>query len=315
MHRSVRLVLGFISLLLGVGILASTATTITQAPTAAEIDQWIARYKATAAEYEKVFLNLVAEETKVIETFDSSGRLDKRREIVSDLLVYQSTRSSGARTTELRDIRSVDGKPVKNRDKRILDLIRQAGTRDSVEKEFAAIARESLRYDGGCSVNNTTGPGSVAFSDHFRFEWAGRDQISASEVVLINYREVGSSMWSALLSGEYKKMGLSAVFVRGRLSLDATTSQLRQERSEVAGVHPAVSEPVTLVRLRRDNTQADNSLGILTPQRIVIEYFVPPKTRKNLPPSFDLVCRTTLTYGTFRRFDVTTHQTIAPPER
>ena len=314
MHRSVRLILGFVYILLGVGTLTSTAI-LGQAPTPAEIDQWIARYKATGAEYAKVFLNLVAEETKVIETFDSSGRLNKRREIVSDLLVYQSSRSSGGQTTELRDIRSVDGRPVKNRDKRILDLIRQAGKRDSVEKEIALIARESLRYDGDCSANNTTGPGSVDFSDYFRFEWVGRDQIGGSEVVLIDYREVGSSMWSALLSGEYKRMGLSAVFVRGRLWLDATTSQLRQERFEVAGVHPAVSEPVTLVRLRRENTHADNSIGILTPQRIVIEYFFPPKTRKNLPPSFDLVCRTTLTYDTFRRFDVTTHQTIAPPER
>src|SRR5688572_4466619 len=75
MSRSARLILGFISILLGAGTLASTATTTWQAPTPAEIDQWIARYKATGNEYAKVFLNLVAEETKLIETFDSPGRL------------------------------------------------------------------------------------------------------------------------------------------------------------------------------------------------------------------------------------------------
>ena len=112
------------------------------------------------------FLNLVAEETKVIETFDSSGRLNKRHEIVSDLLVYQSPRSSGEQRNELRDVRSVDGKPVNNRDKRILDLIRQAAKTDSVEKELARIARESQRYDGDCSVDNTTAyPGSFAFAE------------------------------------------------------------------------------------------------------------------------------------------------------
>ena len=70
MHRSVHLILGFISILLGVGTLASTATTKWQATTPADVDQWMARYKATADQYAKVFLNLVAEETKVIETFD-----------------------------------------------------------------------------------------------------------------------------------------------------------------------------------------------------------------------------------------------------
>ena len=183
MHRSVHLILGFISILLGFGTLVSAATTMWQA-TPAEIDQWITRYKATGAEYSKVFLNLVAEETKVIETIDSSDRVKKRREIVADLLVWQSSRTSEGQTAEYRDVRSVDGKPVKNRDKRILDIIRQAGKTDSVEKEIALINRESLRYDDGCSWNNTTvHPGSIPISDHFRFEWAGRDQIGGIEVV------------------------------------------------------------------------------------------------------------------------------------
>jgi hypothetical protein len=311
MHRSVHFIPGFILILLGVGTLASTATTTRQAPTPAEVDQWIARYKTTGEEYAKVFLNLVAEETKVIENFDSSGRLNKRREIVSDLLVHQSSRNSGGQTAEYRDVRSVDGKPVKNRDKRILDLIRQADKTDSIEKEIALITRESQRYDVGCSVNSTTlYPGSWPFRDDFRFEWIGRDQMGGSEVVIIDYREVGSRI---PLNSEFKRMGLSGVFVRGRLWLDATTSQLRQERAEIAGVHPALSEPVTVMRLQRENINADDSLGILTPKRIVIDWFHPSKTQKNQPPAFVLLCRTTLTYGRFRRFGVTTQ--IAAPER
>ena len=129
--------------------------------------------------------------------------------------------------------------------------------------------------------------------------------------MMIDYSEVGSSV----IAPYYKRMGLSSVFSRGRLWLDATTSQLRQERYELAGVHPAVSEPVTVMRLERENTNGNNSLGILTPKRIVIDQFVPRKTQKNQPPVLGLVCRTTLTYSTFRRFDVTTHQTIEPPER
>jgi hypothetical protein len=294
--------------------LASTATTAWQAQTPAEVDQWITRYKATGAEYSKVFLNLVADETKVIEIFDSSGRLDKRREIVSDLLVYQSSRSSGEQTAELRDVRSVDGKPVNNRDERILDLIRQASKTGSVEKELARINREGQRYDLDFWVTNTTVfPQCFALRDHFRFEWVGRDRIGGNDVVIIDYREVGPSM--ATMSNRDKQMGLSALLLRGRMWLDATTAQLRQERCEIAGVHPGLSEPVTVMRVQRENTNADNSLGILTPKRIVVDFFQPQKTQKNKPPAFGIVGRTTLTYGSFRRFDVTTHQTIAPPER
>jgi hypothetical protein len=312
MHRSVHLIPGFIFILLGVGTLASTATTTRQAPTPAEVDQWIARYKATGEEYRKVFLNLVAEETKVIENFDSSGRVNKRREIVSDLLVHQSSRDSGGQTAEYRDVRSVDGEPVKNRDKRILDLIQRADKTDSIEKEIALINRESQRYDVGCTwINTTVYPSSFAFRDHFRFEWVGRDQIGGSEVVSIDFREVGPSIIT--LNSELKRMGLTAVFARGRLWLDATTSQLRQERAEIAGIHPGVSEPVTVMRLQRENINADDSLDILTPKRIVIDWFHPSKTQRNQPPAFGLLCRTTLTYGRFRRFGVTTQ--IAAPER
>ena len=137
----------------------------------------------------------------------------------------------------------------------------------------------------------------------------GQDQIGGSEVVIIDYREVGSSMLT--MSNEHKRMGLSAIFARGRFWLDAKTSQLRQERAEVAGVHPALSEPVTVMRLQRENI--DTAFGILTPKRIVIDYFNPRKTQKNKPPVFGPICSTTLTYGNFRRFDATT--TIVPPER
>ena len=40
-----------------------------------------------------MFRNLTAEETKVIEVFRATGEVEKRQEVVSDLLVYQSQAS------------------------------------------------------------------------------------------------------------------------------------------------------------------------------------------------------------------------------
>ncbi len=46
-------------------------------PAPADIDALVARFVKTADEYQRVFLNLVAEETKVAENFDQSGALKK----------------------------------------------------------------------------------------------------------------------------------------------------------------------------------------------------------------------------------------------
>src|SRR5262245_7996648 len=83
----------------------------TTAPAPADIDALVTRFVTRAEQYEKVFLNLTAEEKRIVEIFDQTGRLDKRREIVSDLVVYQS-RDSEKEKTEYRDVRSVDGKPI-----------------------------------------------------------------------------------------------------------------------------------------------------------------------------------------------------------
>lgn len=82
------------------------------------------RSLAAREEYTKAFRNLTVEETKIIEVFRASGEIDKRREIVSDLLVYhsQSSRDGKAVATEYRDVRLVNGKAEDNRGERASSL-------------------------------------------------------------------------------------------------------------------------------------------------------------------------------------------------
>jgi hypothetical protein len=77
-----------------------------------DLDQLLDRYFARRDEYLLTFRNLVAEETKLLEVFRGSGEVDKRREIVSDLLVYRASGGGKETVTEYRDVRSVDGKAV-----------------------------------------------------------------------------------------------------------------------------------------------------------------------------------------------------------
>src|SRR5215470_81708 len=113
----------------------------TAAPSSAEIDAVITGVVNAAKEYEKVFRNLVADETRLVEVFDQSGQVKKRREIASDLVVYPSSRDA-AETAEYRDVRSVDGKAVEKRSKRALDVLTRASQSTSIKKELDLINRE-----------------------------------------------------------------------------------------------------------------------------------------------------------------------------
>ena len=79
----------------------------------------------------------------------------------------------------------------------------------------------------------------------------------------------------------------------------------------VAGVHPALPGPVTIVR--REGTFTESRFGILVPQRAVVEFFERGKQANSQPQTFFRAARTTFTYTAFRQFSVATEETIAAP--
>jgi len=284
----------------------------TAAPSQAAIDAVITGVVNAAKEYEKVFRNLVADETKLVEVFDQSGRVEKRREIVSDLVVYQSSRDA-KETAEFRDVRSVDGKAVEKRSKRALDVLTRASHSNSIKKELDQINREGLRYDLGYSFFGLTAgqPGArLADRQALRIEWAGRDQIDGHDVVVIDYQDAAPSRAHSDTKF-YERNGFSSSLNRGRLWIDAGTSQVRRARWEIAFVLPAQPEPVPI--LREESSYTESRFGILVPGRVVYEFFERGKQPKGQPPSFFRAARTTSTYGVFRQFGVATQQTIETP--
>lgn len=200
-------------------------------PAPADIDALVTRFVKTSGDYQKAFLNLVAEETKVAENFDQSGGLVKRREIVSDLVVYRSHDSKD--TAEYRDVLSVDGKPVAKRNKRALDLLTRASQSTSMEKELNLINREGQRSDLGFSTVGATInqiSGAVLKSrEKFRIDWVGRDRIAGHDVLVLDYQEKSPNRDHSDAKF-YTQYGFSGGIIRGRLWLDAATAQLRRDR-------------------------------------------------------------------------------------
>ena len=306
------------------------------APSQADTDALVTRFLAAGEEYQKTFLNLTAEETRLVEIFDQTGRVEKRREIVSDLVIYQPPRDSGSEgddssgggspakggkqarlstddeTTEYRDVRSVDGKLISKRSVRAVDLLTRASKSKSITKELALIDRESARYDLDYRFFGSTSQSGLMLRERekFRVDWAGRDRVSGHDVVVLDYQEVAPNRNNPDQQF-YEHYGLSASLIRGRLWLDVTTSRLRRERWEFTGIHPELSQPVTIVR--REAVYAESRFGILVPERVDFEWFNHAKPKKNQAPTFFRGARGTCTYREFRQFDVAAEQTIRMP--
>ena len=93
------------------------------------------------------------------------------------------------------------------------------------------------------------------------------------------WRQIGSKFW-----GRPKLRGKKRVSALNRP--DAKTAQLRRERWEFVGIHPALPQPVTLIRL--EAAYAESRFGILVPERVVFEWgeHTNQRKEKDQPPNF-----------------------------
>ena len=277
-----------------------------------DLEELLTRYHASVEEYQQTFRNLVAEETKVIEVYRASGEVEKRRQILSDLLVYHSFRTDA--TTEYRDVRSVDGKVIENRGERALKLLTNASQADSLEKELQAITRETFRYEfdrhlqGGTISQNGV---PKQWRKLFHVTWVGRDEIAGHDVVVLDYRQTAPIPGIARSLPVPKEFGKPVILSRGRLWLDAQTGQLWRSVWELVVPHPAIPEPLAMVRA--ESTYTPSRFGILVPERIVFDWFSHFSYPKKGRPSLSLSERTTFSYGSFRRFDVATDENVQIP--
>jgi len=256
-------------------------------------------------EYQTALKNLTAEETRITETYKKSGALDKRRRVVSDWVVYRSSGAGAEGITEYRDVRTVDGKPVRNQGQRALRLITKAAASPSVAKELEAINHESERFDIGAKYRAFTisqGSGMARKRDDFAIDSIGHDRLDGNDAIVVAYhrKELNHPDRRFLP----KEFGATGTYVRGRLWLHPTTRQLVKEVWEIVVPHPTLPGP--LVRTRVEKTYVQSPYGILVPDQLVFEdrgWFSHPKGGS---PRFDVQSRQTATFTSFKQFHVGT---------
>ena len=270
-----------------------------------DVDVLLARHLAAVDEYRHAFANLVADETRLIELFDDKGKREKRRTIESDLLVYSSLRNGQLDTAEYRDVRAVDGRTLKRRGERAIELLGRASEADSLEEELATIDQDISRYEFNRRVRGfTINQGSPDdLRRGFHLEIAGREPIAGRDVIQLAYRQTAPEPHpqTRLLPPLPSEFGAARLAARGRLWIDAATAQLWRSVWELVAPHPAAAQPLVMIHV--ESVYAPSRFGILVPERIVIEWrdtFTHPKKG---PPAFLVKQRDTFTYGPFRRFE------------
>jgi hypothetical protein len=275
-----------------------------QASDAVAPAELISRAGLRQREYKERFKDLTAEETQRVEEYGDEG-LKRRREVVSDLIIYQS-QLDGSSMFEYRNVRLVDGKAVAGRDSRVEQLFGRLAKADTKRKELERIRRESKRYDLNYSVYGLTldqgWPLGERLSTSFRFTVTGGGRIDGHDVIEVRYEQISQNPeLNTKLSLPERLKGAEPLF-RGRLWLDRETARLRREERELTLKHASLATPLTYQKY--EFSYADSRFEILTPTRITISTYNRGRDLAGGGAELSLGGRVVFEYGKFSRFGV-----------
>lgn len=256
-------------------------------------------------EYMERFKDLIAEETQRVEEYGAEG-VKRRREVVSDLIIYQS-QLDGSSMFEYRNVRTVDGKPVAGRDRRVEQLFGRLAKADSRKKELERIQRESKRYDLNYSVYGLTlnqgWPLGERLRQSFRFTVAGDERLDGHDVIVLRYEQVSRTPeLDFKFSSLPERLKGAESFHRGRLWLDRDTARLRREERELMIRHPSLPAPLTMIKY--EFSYGDSRFDILTPTRIIISTYNRGRDLPGGGAELSLGGKVVFEYREFRRFGV-----------
>jgi len=278
----------------------------------ADLSNFLDRASRRGEEYRLLFKDLTAEETKTTEVFNRRGEVTEKKVVLSDFFVYQS-RFNEQWIYEYRPARSINAKPVANREENVQKFFNKLARADTAEKEGEILYEENrkghLRY---WYFHLTLNPAGAFYKESQRyndFEIIGREEIEGRETIIVAYtrkdtwplnpRElIGKRMSSDFKSGILRR--------RGRYWLDAETARMLRHESEAILEFDDTKEP--LVAIREIFDYAPSSYGITAPKRIVVDLFLDSWREKDGARRLSRDCRITYEYSPFQRFSVTSKE-------
>jgi hypothetical protein len=247
------------------------------------------------------FSNVVSEETYIQDSsipmqsaalLGRPGAGARTRFLKSDFLLVSV--STAKDWVPFRDVFEVDGQPIRDRDSRLAKLFLKP-SEDSIEQAHR-IQDESSRYNLGNMRRTINNPVlaivclQADFQQRFRYSLGKMDPKVGPGVWIVDYKEEARP---AFIRG---RSDLD-LFSHGRLWIEAATGRLM--RTEVLLDQPSLRARITT------SFRFDDRFGIAVPYEMQEEY------------KFDNGTKVTAvaTYDRFRRFDVSTEDTLKEEEK
>jgi hypothetical protein len=288
--------------------LSSTDATARPAPAAARTAALVSRGGAYVTQYAERASSTVAEERYVQAIFlapvgeplvpidealawreDPARARERphgvaaRRQLRSDLLMV---RTANGLFTNYRDVSDVDGKPVKDRDRRALSLFTSAGDHGATLRR---VTEEGARYNLGTLRRTINVPTLPLFALHpahaarFAFDAGGRETVDGVETTVLRFREQRAPAFITTPRG-------TDVFTAGRIWI--------ADDGRVLKTSLLVNERDSGMKIAIDVTYHDApGLGLLMPAEMRELY-------SNLPGDARRVIAGRASYGNFRKFVV-----------
>jgi hypothetical protein len=249
----------------------------------APLDAILQRVGDYTAFFVTQFSNVVAEEQYRREV-ERQGYRPRYR---SDFLLVRYPGEQQVWMT-FRDVREIDGRPVRAADDRLLKLF--AAPFDSAVQRANEIHRETSRYFGAWS-NPILALSFVQrhYQPRFRFSLGGRDRELGPQVVELKYTEVVEP--TLLQQSNYLRPNVHS---SGAVWLEEDTGRILKTRL-VIGVAPRNTIVETTFK-------ANDALKINVPVELRESYFVASGGE----------AKGVATYGEFRRFQVQTTERLEP---
>lgn len=175
---------------------AASLTSAARHDQALTVPDLLERVSVYLVNFEKDYARVIADERyrqtmkqKRVERL-SDKTVTQTREIKSDILAASDT---GSRWLSFRDVYSVDGRPVRDRDARLEKLFADAGANRFTEGR--RIADEGARFNLGTVLRNTNLPSMpltfITSENRARsaFHIAGHEQLGGVDTVVIGFEE------------------------------------------------------------------------------------------------------------------------------
>ena len=266
----------------------------------------LARAGAYVVAFQRLLSGVVAEETYVqhvraalgFRTTTSSALMPNHRELKSDLLLVKP--AGVDRWLQFRDVFEVDGRPVRDRNERLMQLF--VSPSGSSAEQAERILAESARYNIGNLLRTINAPVLALVildpsnqprftfkrSDHAEpmlGHWMGRPLDS---IWVLEYREVEKHTIVRTTDNQ-------DLPVRGRFWIEAATG--RVFASELIAEDPLIQGIVDV------EYQMEPAIGLLVPLEMRERYEVRREGGR---------VEGTATYGRFRQFQVNVDEKLAP---